>query len=164
MNALRTKYRDGRVLNHTYVEFAEVCGMKASAVRMAVKRGAVTKKMAKAGIISFTKVVNIKGGTKLQRNLRRPPMKYRLAEDLVPEIVRAFGLPVLDPQKLRLGQGDKGFMDRLEAHLNPDRPRYYVWTPGGALLEFVHYDWVRDAADSLALIKVVPTGTWELTR
>ena len=164
MNALRTKYRDGRVLNHTYVEFAEVCGMKASAVRMAVKRGAVTKKMAKAGIISFTKVVNIKGGTKLQRSLRRPPMEYRLAEDLVPEVVRAFGLPVIDPQKLRLDQGDKGLVGRIEAHLNPDRPRYYVWTPGGALLDFIHYDWVRDAADSLDLINVVPAGTWELIR
>ena len=164
MNALRTKYRDGRVLNHTYAELAEVCEVNVGAIRKAVMRGTVTKKMAKAGIISFTKVVNIKGGTKLQCNLRRPPIKYRLSEDLVPEIVRAFGLPVIDPQKLRLDQGDKGLVGLLEAHLNPDRPLYYVWTPGGALLKFIHCDWVRDAADSLDLINVVPAGTWELTR
>ena len=158
MNALRTKYRDGRVLNHTYVEFAEVCGMKASAVRMAVKRGAVTKKMAKAGIISFTKVVNIKGGTKLQCNLRRPPMKYRLAEDLVPEIVRTFGLPVIDPQKLRL---DNVLYLQYTAFwvFTSEYKRYYVWTPGGALLQFVHGEGI-----SLTLTNVVPAGTWELTR
>lgn len=63
MNKLKTHYANGDVIEHTYEEFADVCSMKMSTLRKAVSRGTITKKMANAGVVSFTKVVNVKSTT-----------------------------------------------------------------------------------------------------
>lgn len=61
MNKIRTIYADGSVVEHTYIELAEICGISLGACSKAVSRGTLTKKMKSAGIRSITKLGSIKG-------------------------------------------------------------------------------------------------------